>query len=273
MPSSLGELESVVKDAGYSLGPSEKADERPPQHTFDLTGLGTQFEASVGPYPNSPELIDDLETWIRKNRVSYPERRHIFLPIDQLERCMTSQNIRHELVHSGGCPDLEDITRTLCQRDKASRQRIFAILCMLNMSTQITEFVREDIFDTDLPFILKDDIMYRTTDQEAAKSMRRIQLFQGPAWSALLRETFDEYQGQIAAPIFKFSWLVEEKVKHFTLKSQLVLPFMYVADPKGGDLGSIQFEGGTSVVRKTKIHPAHFNAPKSGVGHPPYHTK
>lgn len=258
----MGEFQSVVKDAGYSLDPSEKAAERPPEPVIDLTGFGAQFEPQKEPRSISAEFIDDLELWIRRNRVTYPGKRHLFLPIDQLEKCMTPGNIRHELQRAGGCHDIRGTTLLLCKRDRESRQRIFAILCMLGVSSEITGFVREGILDTDLPFAFKDDAMYWKANQQVPEHTTRIDLFQGSAWSPLLRESFDEYQGQIAAPIFKFSWLATEKVKHFDLKSELVLPFRHIADPKLDELVTIQCEGGTSVVHKIKIHPAHFNAPK-----------
>jgi hypothetical protein len=263
--SSLGDLESVIRDAGYSLDPSDTADERPSDHKIELTGLGTQFDAAR---PDSAKSIKDLESWIRNRRVSYTERRKIFLPIDQLERCMTWDNIRQELYRTKMSGDIDSTALTLCQRGRDSRQRIFAILCMLEMSAYIDEFLREKIFDTHLPFIFKNDMVYREVYYSRGDRREvQIMLFQSDHWRAMLRESFEEYQGQLSAPIFKLSWLANDKVRHFPLKDQLVLPFMYVRDTsKPDELGTdIQCEGGTSVVRKVKIHPAHYNAPQNTV--------
>jgi hypothetical protein len=265
-PNSLGDLDSVIKDAGYSLDPSDKADERPPEQNIELTGLGTQFDSNDVSRPDSANSIKDLEAWIRNKRVSYPERRKIFLPIDQLERCMTRNNILQELYRVNVSGDIDTITSALCQRGKRSRQRIFAILCMLGMSAYIHEFLREEIFDTHLPFIFKNDKVYREFEDSHGKQREiQIELFQSVHWRAMLRESFEEYQGQLSAPIFKLSWLANDKVRHFPLKDQLVLPFMYIRDTsKPDELGAdIQCEGGTSVVRKVKIHPAHYNAPQN----------
>lgn len=249
VPSSYDDLDSIVKDAGYSLAPSDKADERPPERSYEVAWVGTQFEAD--------EETEELEARIRRLRVSYVEKKHIFLPIDELERCMTADNIRRELNRAGGCYQIEDTTKALCQRGKESIQRIFAILCMLDMSTYIGVFLREGIFDTDLPFLFEDDVVFRTVPEGSTKRAEPIAIFKDAVWTARLREFFDEYQRQLTAPIFKFSWLAHEKVLHFPLNSQLVLPFVHIADT--------EFEGGTSVVRKVKIHPAHYNVPKGVV--------
>lgn len=247
LQSSYGDIESVVKDAGYSLDLSDKADERPPERDYELAGLGTQFEVD--------DESEELEMCIRRLRVV--ERKNIFLPIDGLERCMTADNIRRELERAGGCPHMEETTKALCQRGKTSMQRIFAILCMLDMSTYIFAFIQEGLLDTDLPFVFESDVVFGTASEGSTKPPKIIALFRNAVWTARLREFFDEYQRQLTAPIFKFSWLAHEKVLHFPLNGQLVLPFVYIADTK--------FEGGTSVVRKVKIHPAHYNAPKEVV--------
>jgi hypothetical protein len=210
--------------------------------------------------------IQDLEAWIRRKRVSYGSRRSIFLPIDQLEKCMTWGNIRQELCRNNVDGDVDSTTLALCQRGRNSRQRIFAILCMLGMSARITDFLREEIFDTHLPFIFRYDKVYREFKENHAEQREvQIELFQSAHWRAMFRESFEDYQGQLLAPIFKLSWHANDEVRHFSLKDQLVLPFEYIRDTsKLDELGAdIQSEGGTSVVRKVKIHPAHYNTPQN----------
>ena len=248
---------SVVRDAGYSLGQSDIADDRPPEQTFVLSGLGTQFET----YDTRTDHV--LEKLLRSKRVPCAERRNLeFLPINELERIMTPENIYLELLCAGVSSDIQRVTESLCRRGKQSRQRIFAILCMLRMAAQIVEFELEGIYDGDLPFIFRNTTVYRGTNPSSKRSTDVISLFQSSCWEPVRLESFEKYQGQLTAPIFKFAWAAGEKVLHFPLKDQLVLPFMHVEETSNnGELGaSIQRQGGTSIVRKVKIHPAHYNA-------------
>lgn len=269
--STKDDIESVIRDAGYSLDPSDETDETPAEQSFDLTGLGTQFEPNNDHRPYSAPVIGDLEYWIRRKRISYPERypkrSKLFLPVDQLERCMTPENIRRELHRAHASGDIESITTVLCKRGKRSRQRIFATLCMFNMSTHINDFIDENIFDTSLPFLFENDRFYREAVDQSGRHLYRIKLFQSDHWTPHLRESFERYQSQLSVPIFKLSWLANDKVLHFPLKHQVSLPFEYIWETSGIDeLGSqLQIEGGTSVVRKVRIHLAHYNAPQDKV--------
>ncbi|KAH7345786.1 hypothetical protein BKA66DRAFT_576905 [Pyrenochaeta sp. MPI-SDFR-AT-0127] len=262
------DLSSVVRDAGYSLELSDIAEDRPPEQSLDLTGLGTQFSPNDvdPPTPNKTGLKNQtpnfLENCIRSMRVPSAERRGlVFLPIDQLERIMTYENIYQELqrakVHHAVC----SITASLCKRGKSSKQRIFAILCMLQMPAQIVEFEQAKIFDGDLPFIFRNNTVYRETCSGSERTEEVILLFQSPSWQPIHLESFEKYQGQLAAPIFKLSWAAGDKVRHFPLNDQLVLPFIHAEDTSTfGELGTTtRREGGTSIVRRVKIHTAHYN--------------
>ncbi|KAF2823104.1 kinase-like protein, partial [Ophiobolus disseminans] len=259
---------SVVRDAGYSFESSESALERPPEQEQALKGLGTQFDPQTSGLDHSIwgdaayQKTHFLETWLRSKIVPSAERRDLpFLPIDQLELIMTYKNISRELQQAGLHEDIKATTTLLCQRRKKSRQRIFAILCMLQLPAQIVDFIRAGIFDEDLPFTFKNSLVYRERTSETKKVETPLSLFEAPCWKPHVRESFERYQAQVSAPIFKLSWTKGEKVLHFLLKDQLVLPFMPVKDTSGdGELEIfLRHYGGTSTVRKVKIHPAHFN--------------
>lgn len=265
-PPVQSDLSSVIRDAGYSLELSDIAEDRPPEE-FDLTGLGSQFGSGDVDPSKSFETTDHepnyLEKEIRRKRVESAEREDlVFLPIDELERIMTYENIYQELQRAGLTSSLHETTVSLCRRGKLSRQRIFAILCMLQLPALITQFEGEGIFDGDLPFIFEPSAVFRETLIGSERAWKEIPLFQGPSWQPLHLESFDRYQYQVAAPIFKLSWRAGEKVLHFALRDRLVLPFMHAEDTSAlGELGTtIRREGGTSIVRRVKIHKAHFNA-------------
>ncbi|KAH3919720.1 hypothetical protein HBH56_017910 [Parastagonospora nodorum] len=254
--SSMGDL---ISDAGYSLKSTDKADERPGDPSLDLTGFGTQFEVEHGQPKN---LIRDLEAWIREKRVASSEPRRLFLPIDQLERCMTAGNIKLQLRHAGVREDVETLSASLIMRGKSSRQRIFAILCMIELSAQIGAFIKAGIYDTDLPFIIKENKVYSEVTEGSERYLKARLALKPAIWRTIYCEAFETHQGEISPPIFKLTWAANEKVLHFSLKDELVLPFMEVkeASQEGTVNGSTEWEGGTSFVRKVKIHAAHYNA-------------
>lgn len=267
---------SIVRDAGYSFESSEDVPQIPPEQDHALKGLGTQFDFDhLG---SSHTLVNGasdqephfLETWLRGKRVASAERRSApFLPIDQLEQIMTFEHIYIELYRAGLRENLATTTTLLCQRRKKSRQRIFAILCMLQLPTEIVKFIHTEIYDEDLPFLFKNNMVYRETPGAPDKVETPITLFQSSPWQPHIRESFERYQGQLSAPIFKLSWTKVDKVLHFPLKDQLVLPFMHVeTNTEDSELETLlRHYGGTSTVRRVKIHPAHHNARSTMVGH------
>jgi hypothetical protein len=262
--SSLGDL---VSDAGYSLEPFDKSEDIHYEQSSDLVGFGTQFDSGNEERPNSAIAIEDLEAWIREKREDSAEPRSPFLPVDQLERCMTWGNVQRHLHQAGIDEELEHYTAALLQLGKKSRQRIFAILCMIGLSAQIGEFIHAGIYDTDLPFKFKNDTVFRDAHKDSGLDKEPLLTLRPEFWKPMHREFFESYQGQLSPPILKLSWTATEKVLHFSLKDQVVLPFMETKDTSKGDEleTTIQREGGTSVVRKVKIHHAHYNAPSSTV--------
>jgi hypothetical protein len=207
-----------------------------------------------------------------------------FLPIDELEDMIDLENIITELELSE-CPEVDLVT--IAQQvwnpraDKSgqgqtSRQRIFAILCLLQKASQIVSFIDEDIFDHDLPFIFQKagptGDVYREIQQDSATVLNPIRAFTSDVWIASVRDMFDKYQWQMLAPCFKFSYGAAEKVLHFNLKDQTIMPFiedqvMPFIEGEAEDKTQQEFsptfirEGGFSFVRRVKIHPAHFNPP------------
>jgi serine/threonine protein kinase len=174
---------------------------------------------------------------------------------------MTPQNVYQELQHAGVEEDIRSVTASICRRGKESRQRVFAILCMLRLPGEIVKFIQLDIFDRDLPFTFHEDEAYRETNAGSTRPQQHLSFFGSKPWEPHLCDSFRDYQRQVSAPVFKFSWAAGEKVLHYPLNDQMVLPFMQVQDTsKEGELGAtIRRLGGTSIVRKVKIHPAHYN--------------
>jgi hypothetical protein len=265
---------SVVQDAGFSLGsPNDMADQAP-EYIRPFAEFGTQLHtgneclSTTSAEQDFNQRSRSLGERIRANRVPSAESRgELFMPVDQLERIMTHENVHRELYDSGlRDQELTTITETLCQRRGKSRQRIFAILCMLELPRQIVKFVDEAIFDVDLPFHFEENKMYRNSARKSNDLEVPIALFNSPDWKPMHLDSFYLYQGQLSAPIFKFNWTMGERVYHYSLRDQLVLPFMSLELTSGNnELASALQHGGTSTVRKVKIHSAHYNPPPTTV--------
>ncbi|KAH7091634.1 kinase-like domain-containing protein [Paraphoma chrysanthemicola] len=272
LQSSQGDVSSIVRDAGFSLDRSSLVEDRRPEQVFDddLTALGAQFDpetavsiqsGAISAPSNPPHFLDVL---LRSKQVASAERGNDdFIPINELELAMSPLNVYQELQHAGVQKNnLKELTASICRRGKESRQRLFAILCMMQLPAQIVKFIEVGIFDRHLPFDFQPKGVYRYTSADPQGSSEPLSFFQSDPWKPYMADSFRTYQRQVSAPVFKLSWASSEKVQHYSLNKQLVLPFMRVEDTSPEDeLGaSLRRLGGTSIVRKVKIHPAHYNA-------------
>jgi serine/threonine protein kinase len=258
--SSQGDASSILEDTGYSLEFSDVAEDRPLEQSLDHDAAASPYSTQIPAPFRERNFLDRL---IRSKRVLSAERGNAdFIPIDQLELIMTQQNVYEELQHVGIKEDKHSITNLICQREDNSRQRIFAILCMLRLPGEIVRFIHLNIFDRDLPFTFLNDKAYHEINAGLTRFQQPLPFFGSEPWEPHLCDNFKDYQRKVSAPIFRLSWNTGEKVRHYSLDDQLVLPFMHVEDTsKEGELGAtIRRLGGTSIVRKVKIHPAHYNA-------------
>ncbi|KAI1655237.1 kinase-like domain-containing protein [Daldinia decipiens] len=112
----------------------------------------------------SPRLEDELQN----ARTRIPGKDQEFIPIDRLNEIITRQNIQREFRYC--LPELsldknlstwvneiwdefEYVDLVTGQKMYTSRRKIFAVLILLNDPKKIESFIREDLWDKDLPFI------------------------------------------------------------------------------------------------------------------------
>jgi hypothetical protein len=222
---------------------------------------------------DGPETLADR---IRKQMAETDGGNDEFLPSDQVEELINMESVSQELTRLGysqketlvRANDVTDIVST--PRGMSSRQRIFAILCLQEKAIEIPNFVNEDVFDDDLPFIFNRKVPGEVHRRPFGGAEKAVRLFRVKAnWQAHELEYFRTSQGKLLAPYFEFSIGDNQKVLHYPLKNELVLPFIQDIFDEGGAKAEIGLamhrEGGYSVVRKVKIHPAHHNARPSDV--------
>lgn len=238
-----------------------------------LTADNAQYISEGSATSDAPETIADK---IRRRMVESDGENDEFLPSDQVEELITIESVSEELKRLG-CADGEshirahDVTAIVpTMRGISSRQRIFAILCLQDKASEIKSFVDEEAFDDDLPFIFSKSISGEVHTSPVGGVDKAVQLFRDRVrWKVHELEYFRTSQGKLLAPYFEFSIGDNQKVLHYPLRNELVLPFVQDIFDNGGTKAEIGLamhrEGGYSIVRKVKIHPAHHNARPSNV--------
>lgn len=199
---------------------------------------------------------------------------HPFLPLDSMTKIMTVPNIEKELRKYNidrTKYDLERVAQEVMavkahlrkrgSRRKTCRRRIFSILAMMKKSDTIIGALEEGIYDDDLPFkfVLKEtNDMYTAFQRERGGNKPKVIQFL-ESWELAAQEMFMTYQWQMKAPYFELSWKPGERVYHYRLEPQDVVPFVEETVKNSSLDGSIIYSGGTSTVHRVKIHKAHYN--------------
>ncbi|KAI0127542.1 kinase-like domain-containing protein [Xylariales sp. AK1849] len=189
-----------------------------------------------------------------------------FLPIDSLDKIITSRSVRQELDNLGQSfptDDLDTATRDIWElrpipRVKTSikqttRRKIFAVLVLLQKVETIVAFIKEGLHDSDLPFVLSEGSRKGLRQMEVkGKDGKRNPIQSFANWKIAELESFNHYQWQLLAPYFELNGKQNPKVPHYCLDSHTILPFIE-------DEENTHSSGGYGDVWRVKIHPAHHN--------------
>ncbi|KAE8448390.1 hypothetical protein EG329_009634 [Mollisiaceae sp. DMI_Dod_QoI] len=195
-----------------------------------------------------------------------------FLPNNSLEEIITRERVRKELSHLKvvQCDGLDSLTDEILKVTSPSsskssgkettRMRIFAILGLMEKIEEIVYFVKGDLHDCDLPFILREGLRpgtLRLCRKCKGGKLSSIPLFVPDKWRTHDLELFDTYQWQLLAPYFQLSTDTNRKVLHYNLEeNSIILPFI---EDDEITRGHRRAEGGYGEVWRVKIHPAHHN--------------
>jgi hypothetical protein len=188
-----------------------------------------------------------------------------FLPIDALERIVSKKRIRQELarLNPERLPEqLDNLTaqiwevnptsRSKASSKKTTRRKLFAILALIEKLDQIVEFIKEGLYDIDLPFVLSTGSRkgLRQLDRKGEDGeLHPISLFAD--WKTIELEYFNNSQWELLAPYFHLSTKKDPKILHYNLENETIMPFT--------EDHEVKHTGGYGDVWKVKIHPAHHN--------------
>ncbi|KAF2796626.1 hypothetical protein K505DRAFT_373045 [Melanomma pulvis-pyrius CBS 109.77] len=285
----IEEIHSSVMEPDYSLLPCPESREQTPpvgivtelsQHLMKRANYfsGNATFNSDAPYiisrmsSESQELFDKntdddykddtakpnwLEHKLREARLrSANNDSSSFIPLSKLDELITVPTIYNEL-NKRDVGLKEDRPKIATQiwnvqlpGPKFTRRKIFAVLTLMRKVEAILDFIEENIFDNDLPFVFPEN---RSEVCCMSKSTHKpIKLFQNETkWRPHEKEVFEMYQWEMLAPYFQLSCERMKSVGHIAVDDRSVLPFIEVRN------GS---ERGFSIVRQVRIHLAHYNA-------------
>lgn len=268
--SAPGDREDLIFAVGARFA-SEETNPRKPTIGGAYNNVLSQTEGVETPEPQEKTLQHDISV----ARVDTVGKRDHFLPLDCLVKLITEQSIQYELrklnpeLYSDLVPvrgDPSSLTAEILnvkvkQRRNTSRRKIFAILVMMQRPEAILDVIREKIYDYHLPFQFgkstETDVFSKAREGEVAVP---IDFFRH--WNITSRESFKNYQWEMTAPYFRLSWKEGMRVYEYVLEPRTILPFIEEATDTGNQQREITYSGGTSYVRKLKIHPAHHNYKK-----------
>lgn len=190
-----------------------------------------------------------------------------FLPLDRLEDIMTEIAVYRELRRHGHFTDRTDeslfsLASKICgatysARPKdpgnmRTRKRIFATLVLMERVDAIEAFIQEGIYDSHLPFHLKDDNLYKTSKEDGRHEMSSILAVS--SMTDVEREQLEKCQWQFLAPFFTLNSTPYNRTLHYALADSHILPFVDYDD-------GVSTRGYNSGVTRVRIHHAHHSGP------------
>ncbi|KAF6810499.1 protein kinase [Colletotrichum sojae] len=184
------------------------------------------------PPDNNPFDEDkDLATLLRNELISPPEQGNKqFLPIDALEKTISRRNVLRapRKLHDFSEDEVDNYASAVCDtepgyRKRTTRQKLFAILVMINGVDLLPSLVWEEIYDIHLPFEVR-----RSKDGDSWElfynsSEGKNTLFkESHGWRRLSVELFSETQWIVLSPFFDME---SEDPEEYFLDSRVIIPF------------------------------------------------
>jgi serine/threonine protein kinase len=221
-----------------------------------------------------------------KKAWSLDGREHFFLPIGKVEHIITKEAVFRELCEQLGNAgrmdeelvnqlkeaDLEKLAGKICHDEPLeenplkyqSFRRTFATLVFAGKTLAIKQFIDDNISDLDLPLAAAGDSSYEDFVNLRRRNNKDVRLSCFNGWQLNEMERFAKCQWRVTAPYFSRDEF--NRVRHFSLFSEHIMPFINSPEERNNRLGN-STEGGTSQVYMIDIHPEHhgFDQADSGL--------
>lgn len=205
---------------------------------------------------------------LKQSAVALNPSKPLFLPRDQLRRVINEDTVRDELRTSFKTnyndTKIYNQMKSVCFPEEVeigqklkfkSFRKIFAILVLLDMTSSIQHFIKENVSDLDLPLaaVLEPEkrtiVGFRRRDASNSASDQLLECF-GNNWSFTRLLDFEARQWIMLAPYF--SQGEKGEIRHYILQDNHILPFTD-CDEKS------EYHGGFAKVMMVDIHPDHYN--------------
>ncbi|KAI1415564.1 kinase-like domain-containing protein [Hypoxylon sp. FL1857] len=236
------------------------------QSTEDLlaqigSGLNSQ-DASLqfSDIPSTTRYTSPLEQALRDaiRRYAGNDGRK-FIPIGKFDEIITQENVRKEIqswlpedrnldIWTKAVWDTFDYLDHATKRKAfTSRKKIFAILVLFNAQTRIASFIREGLWDKDLPIEQNNENKWVCYPNGKSSKACTLECMNG--LSGQDADSFDTYQWLMLSPIFN---MAEDRVIFYDLHPRITLPFLELE--RGKDPALV---GGQGEVFRVKIDESH----------------
>lgn len=217
--------------------------------------------SASGDVRNKP-LDQRLRAALISSRIR-PDKK--FLPRDDLDRILTYESV-HRALETMPVESPSETARQICRTTRAAhtgstcREKLFAIMVLIDTAADMPKLIQEDLFDCDLPFGLEDPdggspyLVAKTKD-----GSRKLEFCK--YWGTVSHENFYETQWKINVPYFEFSQVpttCSQRVgqRRLILDQNDVLPIVSCELIKSGYF---------SDVYKVQFHQAHHSPAVSSV--------
>lgn len=252
-PSESGEGDTVV--SVYDLGHSAMPD---PGHEYPSYASDPRCKTSTEHHrPSATTVEDDIRDRIEGSLCWSKMDQKEYLPRNSFDEIFTPTTLK-TVIRCTYPNDSEEefflkVDHIVGDAER-SRRKIIATLIFMKQTRRIEDFIREGIFDSDLPLrhAKKSIKEFRTAVGSADKGLRvNTTLFQH--WERVYIDLFYSYQKMIFVPYFKMD---DGKIRSHILDRDIRLPW---------EIFEHKMTGGHGIVHKLQIHPSHHNFKSNNV--------
>ncbi|KAI1127754.1 hypothetical protein F5Y10DRAFT_265772 [Nemania abortiva] len=182
-----------------------------------------------------------------------------FIPNNQLNHILNRHSIKNEIatLFSEKSPEEQDeLVYHICGRKKDPQskrcRKIFALLLLINQARSISQFIAQDVSDTDIPLESGDpknvpNITALRRKHDSTSTQIRLDGWAGPNY-----RNFLDYQRLVNAPFFTKDTSYQDKMR--IMEEQTIMPWI-----PDDDLKNKNFQITHSKVRAIRIHEGHHD--------------
>jgi hypothetical protein len=187
-----------------------------------------------------------------------------FVPSNDITLIVDTQSVFSELkeLDLDDNQDLMGVAHQVCSEHdskdasdgkttKTTRQRIFAILVLMEETKSIFDVIREGLYDWNLPLSLVTKTPGHHYLARRIHDGSLVPVNFSRNWPHYKHGVFANSQWQLWSPCFELRTYTGDKINHYWLEPQSILPII--------EMDGKEVHGGFSTISKIRLHAAHWN--------------